>query len=56
MIKLTDCDFCQNCYGAKNGHALCSAFPDGIPYEHMDKNLKKLKECNNGVGFKEKSK
>lgn len=51
MIKLCDCDFCKNCFGVKNGHPLCNAFPDGIPYEHMDKDLKQLKECNNGIGY-----
>ena len=51
MIKMTDCDYCSNCAGFKNGYAVCHAFPEGVPYEYMEKNLKSLKECNNGIGF-----
>lgn len=51
MIKLCDCDYCKHCTGFKNGHGICDAFPDGIPYAHMDKDMKSLKECNNGIGF-----
>ena len=51
MIRLGDCDECKNKIGFAKGDALCKAFPDGVPYEHMDKDLKKLKLCNNGIGF-----
>lgn len=51
MIKMTDCDYCSNCTGFKNGYAVCHAFPEGVPYEYMEKDLKSLKECNNGIGF-----
>lgn len=54
MIKMSDCDYCKNCTGFKNGYGICKAFPKGIPYEHMDKDLKSLKECNNGIGFEPK--
>ena len=51
MIRFCDCDFCVHCTDLKNGHAICDAFPDGVPYEHMDKDLEHMKECNNGIGF-----
>lgn len=54
MIRLSDCDYCKNCLGFEKGYALCKAFPKGIPYEHMDKDLKMVKECNNGIGFEPK--
>lgn len=54
MIKVGDCDYCKNCYGFEKGHPICYAFPKGIPYEHMDKDLRSLKECNNGIGFEPK--
>ena len=31
-----------------------NAFAYGIPCEHMDKDLKSMKECNNGIGFESK--
>ena len=55
VIRLGDCDDCKNRFGFKNGHTLCHAFPEGIPYEHMEKDLKSLKECNNGIGFEPKT-
>lgn len=55
MIKLSDCGYCAHCKGQKNGYGICDAFPNGIPYEHMDKDLKALKECNNGIGFEPKN-
>ena len=52
MIKFYDCDFCANLFPEmKNGHGCCRAFPDGIPYEHMDLDVKNLKECNNGIRY-----
>ena len=54
MIRLSDCDDCKHCTGFEHGHALCDAFPDGIPYNHMDKNLTDCKDCNNGIGFEPK--
>lgn len=51
MIRLSDCDQCKHCTGLKNGHAICDAFPNGVPYDHMDKDLKQIKICNNGIGF-----
>jgi hypothetical protein len=56
MIKLCDCDYCKNHTGFKNGHGVCKAFPNGIPYEHTYKDLRILKECNNGIGFEPKGK
>lgn len=54
MIRLGDCDNCRNRTGFEKGHTLCRAFPDGVPYEHMDKDLKSQKDCNNGIGFEPK--
>lgn len=51
MIKFYDCDYCKHCSGSKNGHIICDAFPDGVPYEHMDKDLKHMKKCNNDIGY-----
>jgi hypothetical protein len=51
MIKLGDCDKCKHRMGFEKGHTLCKAFPNGVPYEHMDKDLRNMKECNNGIGF-----
>ena len=51
MIKFSDCDFCKHCRGVKDGHPICDAFPEGVPYEHMDKDLRSTKKCNNSVGF-----
>lgn len=55
MIKLGDCDKCKNRTGFEKGHTLCKAFPNGVPYEHTDKDMKNLKECNNGIGFEPKN-
>ena len=51
MIKLCDCDKCKHRTGFDKGHGLCEAFPNGIPYEHMDKDVRNMKKCNNGIGF-----
>lgn len=51
MIKFPDCDFCKNCTGSNKDIIFCKAFPDGIPFEHIFKDLKLMKECNNGIGF-----
>lgn len=56
MIKFSNCDYCKKCNGFKNGHPTCEAFPDGIPYEQMDKKKTELKQCNNGIGFEPKKK
>ena len=54
MIKLSDCDYCKHCHELKNGSVTCDAFPNGIPYDHMDKDLKETSECNNGIGYEPK--
>ncbi len=54
MIRVCDCDYCINRTGFEKGHTTCKAFANGVPYEHMDKDLKSLKECNNGIGFEQK--
>ena len=51
MIRFYDCDCCEHCEGLKNGYVICKAFPDGVPYDHMDRDLKNIKECNNGIGY-----
>ena len=37
MIRFYDCDFCKHCTGMKKGHPVCEAFPNGVAYDHMDK-------------------
>ncbi len=54
MIRVCDCDKCKNRTGFEKGHTLCRAFVNGVPYEHMDKDLRSMKECNNGIGFEPK--
>ena len=55
MIRFYDCDYCNHNRGMREGHPICDAFPNGVPYEHMDKDLKNLKECNKGIGFIKKT-
>lgn len=55
MIKLGYCDKCKHKTGFSKGHPLCEAFPNGIPYEHMEKPLELLKDCNKGISFEPKS-
>lgn len=52
---------CQNCahfLGKINSWQCgCDAFPDGIPSEIIVKtDVKKLKECNNGIKYEPKDK
>lgn len=56
MIKFYDCDSCKNLIEIKNGMFSCKAFPNGVPFEHMDRDLKKIKQCNNGIGYEPKNK
>ena len=47
---------CQNCMHFKskiNGlQCACEAFPEGIPPRHMmQKDVTKLKECNNNIKY-----
>ena len=56
MIIFYGCDFCKHCTGMKKGHPVCEAFPNGVAYDHMDKDLQNLKECNNGIGFEPREK
>lgn len=51
MIRVCDCDKCKHRTGFKKGYTHCDAFPDGVPYEHMYKDVRNMKECNNGIGF-----
>lgn len=56
MIKFCDCDYCKHSKGLKNGHIFCDAFPNGVPYSFYGKDLKKISDCNNGIGFEPKEK
>lgn len=51
MIIFYDCDNCKNCKKVIKDRYFCTAFPDGIPFEHLEKNVKNLKICSNGIGF-----
>ena len=51
MIRVCDCDKCKHRTGFEKGYTHCDAFPDGVPYEHMYKDVRNMKECNNGIGF-----
>ena len=33
----------------------CDAFPDGVPYDFDNGRSKKLKICNNGIGYEKKT-
>ncbi len=54
MIKFSDCDFCKNSTGIDKDVFFCRAFPQGVPYEHANKDLKSIKECKNGIGYEPK--
>lgn len=54
MVVLSDCIECEHFCDDGNPHTCCcKAYPDGIPREwYLSGNPKKVKECNNGIGFK----
>ena len=54
MVVFSDCMECEHCYNDRASHkCCCEAYPDGIPREwYLSGNPKKVKECNNGIGFK----
>ena len=60
MIFLNDpCDRCihmrEDMAKDNKYKPTCDAFPEGIPYVFLRKNnVKKIEECNNGIGFEEK--
>ncbi|WP_024856259.1 hypothetical protein [Ruminococcus albus] len=52
MMCVIDCKDCKNRLPNIDGWlACCKAFPDGYPKEFNFIDLKKRKECNNGIGF-----
>lgn len=52
------CDNCKHQRPNIDGwNCACDAFPEGIPGEFMCySDPKKLKECNNGIGYEPKDK
>lgn len=59
MIFLdTPCEKCKHIRPNIDGWLVnCDAFPDGLPEKFPgDKDVRKLKECNNGIGYEPKDK
>lgn len=54
MVVFSDCMECEHfCYDGNSHKCCCKAFPDGIPRKwYLEGSPKKVKECNNGIGFK----
>ena len=54
MVVFSDCVECKHFYDDGNPHrCCCEAYPDGIPRKwYLEGSPKKVKECNNGIGFK----
>lgn len=54
MVVFSDCMECEHfCYDGNLHKCCCEAYPDGIPRKwYLEGRPKKVKECNNGIGFK----
>ena len=54
MVVFSDCMECEHfCYDGNTHKCCCEAYPDGIPRKwYLEGSPKKVKECNNGIGFK----
>lgn len=54
MVVFSDCMECERFYNDRTSHkCCCEAYPDGIPRKwYLEGRPKKVKECNNGIGFK----
>lgn len=54
MVVFSDCMECEHfCYDGNQHKCCCKAYPDGIPRKwYLEGSPKKVKECNNGIGFK----
>lgn len=54
MVVLSDCIECEHFYDDRDPYKYCcEAYPDGIPPKwYLEGSPKKVKECNNGIGFK----
>ena len=54
MVVFSDCMECEHfCYDGNSHKCCCEAYPDGIPRKwYLEGSPKKVKECNNGIGFK----
>lgn len=54
MVVFSDCIECEHFYDDRDPHkCCCEAYPDGIPRKwYLEGRPKKVKECNNGIGFK----
>ena len=58
MIYFPYCDDCEHIRKERidGWNVACDAFPKGIPAEHLKQDVRKLKECSNDIGYKEKTK
>lgn len=53
MVGISYCNKCKHKLENKGFQMCCHAFPNGIPYSFNDDNVKKIKECNNGIGYED---
>lgn len=52
MIYINDCRNCKHKRPLIDGwRSCCDAFPEGKPIDFPFIDVKKMKECNNGIGF-----
>lgn len=54
MIGVIDCYDCIHKLPLIDGwRSCCTAFPNGIPLDFDYSQVKKIKECNNGIGYEQ---
>lgn len=52
MICINDCKNCKHERPLLDGWLdCCDAFPNGIPIDFDYSKVRKIEECNNGIGF-----
>ena len=56
-VILDWCSTCKHKRKKRDGWIMnCDAFPDEIPDDYVFGDPRKLKECNNGIGYEPKKK